>query len=84
MDTKNLSSRQVCWAQELSMYNCQIDDRQGKTNGDADALSQYSQRNAEEEETLQAKNTKILYQLQSLLVGVSGLNVLGMSVPGMK
>ena len=41
MDTKNLSSRQVCWAQELSQYHFQIDYRQGKANAAADALSRF-------------------------------------------
>ncbi len=67
MDTKSLSSRQVRWAQELSRYHFQIDYRQGKANGAADALSRYPQRSAEEEETLQAENTKILHHLQSSL-----------------
>ncbi len=75
MNTKSLSSRQVRWAQELSRYHFQIDYQQGKANGAANALSRYPQRSAEEEETLQAKNTKILYRLQSLLARVSGLNV---------
>ena len=75
MDTKSLSSRQVRWAQELSRYHFQIDYRQGKANGATDALSQYSQRSSEEEETLQAENVKILHRLQSLLAKVSGLLV---------
>ena len=41
MDTKSLSSRQVCWAQELSCYHFCIDYWQGKANGGADALLQY-------------------------------------------
>ncbi len=67
MDTKSLSSRQVRWAHKLSRYHFRIDYRQGKANGAADALSQYPQRSAEEEKTLQAKNTKILHRLQSSL-----------------
>ncbi len=63
MDTKILSSRQVRWAQKLSRYHFRIDYRQGKVNGAADALSQYPQRSAQEEETLQAENTKILHRL---------------------
>ncbi len=39
---------------------------------------------SKEEETLRAKNTKILHQSQSLLAWVSGLNVLGMSVLGLR
>ncbi len=75
MHTKSLSSRQVRWAQELSRDHFRIDYRQGKANRAADALSQYPQRSAEEEETFRAENTKILYQLQSSLARVSGLNV---------
>ena len=74
MDTKSLSSRQVRWAQELSRYHFQIDYRQGKANGAADALSRYPQRSAEEEDILRAENVKILHRLQSLLAKVSGLS----------
>ncbi len=63
MDTKSLSSRQVQWAQKLSRYHFQIDYRQGKADGAADALSWYPQQSAKEEETLWAKNTKIPHQL---------------------
>ncbi len=75
MDTKILSFRQVRWAQELSRYHFQIDYRQGKANGAANALSLYLQRSAEEEETLRAENTKILHRLQFSLARVSGLSV---------
>ena len=75
MDTKSLSSRQVRWAQELSRYHFRIDYWQGKANGAADALSQYPQRNAKEEATLRAENTKILHRLQSSLANVSGLSL---------
>ena len=75
MDTKSLSSRQVRWAQELSRYHFRIDYRQGKANRAADALSRYPQRNAEEEATLRAENTKILHRLQSSLANVSGLSL---------
>ena len=67
MDTKSLSSRQVCWAQELSRYHFRIDYRQGKANRAADALSRYPQRSQGEEKILQAENTKILQRLQSSL-----------------
>ncbi len=43
MDTKNVSSRQVRWAQKLSKYHFLIDYRQSKANGAADALFQYLQ-----------------------------------------
>ena len=42
MDTKNLSSRQVCLAQELSRYHFRIDYCQSKVSEVADALSRFS------------------------------------------
>ncbi len=75
MDMKSLSSRQVRWAQELSRNHFRIDYRQDKAKVAADALSQYPQRSAEEEETLRAENTKILHRLRSLFARVSGLSV---------
>ena len=71
MDTKSLSSKQVRWAQELSRYHFRIDYYQGKENRADDALSQYPQRSAEEEETLWAENVKILHHLQSSLTNAS-------------
>ena len=56
IDTKNLNSRQVNWAQELSRYYFQIDYCQGKANKATNALLQYFQWNAEKKETLTAKN----------------------------
>ena len=44
IDIKNLSSRQVRWAQELSQYYFQVDYCQGKANAAADALSRFPQR----------------------------------------
>ncbi len=84
MDTQSLSSKQVQWAQELSRYHFEIDYQQGKADRAADTLSRYSRWSAEEEKTLQAKNTKILHRLQFLLTWVSGLSVSGMSILGMK
>ena len=75
MNTKSLSSRQVCWAQELSRYHFRINYRQSKANGAADTLSQYFQQNAKEEATFRAKNTKILHRLQSSLANVFGLSL---------
>ena len=75
MDTKSLSSRQVCWAQELSWYPFQIDYRQGKVNGDANALFRFPQRSQSKKEELRAKNTQILHHLQSLLTNVSLLGL---------
>ena len=63
MDTKSLSSKQVCWTQELSCYHFCIDYWQSKTNGAVNTLSQYPQQNAEEKATLQAGNTKVLHRL---------------------
>ena len=71
MDTKNLSSRQVRWAQELSWYHFRIDYRQGKANGAADALSRFPQRSHDEEEKLRAENTQILHRLQTSLTNAS-------------
>ena len=44
MDTKSLSSCQVCWAQKLSRYHFRIDYYQGKANRAANTLFRYSQR----------------------------------------
>ena len=65
MDTKSLSSRQVCWAQELLQYHYQIDYRQGKANAAANALSQVSQRSQDEKSELQAENGRIPHCLQN-------------------
>ena len=71
IDTKSLSSRQVCWAQELSCYHFRIDYRQGKANAAADALSRFSQRSQDEEDELQAENGRILHRLQNSLTNAS-------------
>ena len=60
MEIKSLSSKQVCWAQELFHYHFRINYCQGKANGAANALFQYLQQSAEEEKTLRAKNVRIL------------------------
>ena len=75
MDTKSLSSRQVCWAQKLFRYHFRIDYCQGKANGATDALFQYPQQSAEEKNTLQIENVKILHRLQFSLAKVSGFSV---------
>ena len=82
MDTKNLSSRQVRWAQELSRYHFRIDYRQGKANAAADALSRFPQRSQSEEEELRAENTQILHRLQSSLTNasLSGLSLSGHNI----
>ena len=76
MDTKSLSSRQVCWAQKLFRHYFRIDYRQGKANEAADALSCFPQRNEDEEEKFQTENTWIFHCLQSSLTNatLSGLS----------
>ena len=71
MDRKSLSSRQVCWAQELSRYHFQIDYRKGKVNAAADALSRFPQRSQDEENELRAENGWIRHRLQNLLINAS-------------
>ena len=39
MNIKSLSSRQICWAQELNKYHFRMDYYQDKANGAANALS---------------------------------------------
>ena len=80
MDTKSLSSWQVRWAQELSQYYFQIHYRQGKENAAADALSQVFQKNQDEEDEFQAKNDRIFYCTQNLLINAS-LASLSLSAP---
>ncbi len=79
MDTKNLSSRQVRWAQELSRYHFRIDYRQGKANAAADALSHFPQRSQAEEKTLRDENSQILHRLQTSLTkaNIASLSLLG-------
>ena len=76
IETKNLSSRQVHWAQELSKYHFRIDYYQDKVNNAADTLFCFPQRCQNAEEKLQAENTQILHHLQSSLTNasLSGLN----------
>ena len=78
IDTKSLSSRQVCWAQELSQYHFQIDYRQGKANTAIDILSKFLQRSQDEENELQAESGQIFYHLQNSLTNASlaGLSLL--------
>ena len=73
METKNLSSKQIRWAQKLSCYYFQINYYLDKANRAANALSQYFQQSAKKEKTLQVKNVKIFHCLQLLLTRVSGL-----------
>ena len=71
MDIKNLSSRQVCWAQKLSRYHFRIDYCQGKANAAANALSRFLQRSQEKEDELQTENGQIFNRLQNLLTSAS-------------
>ena len=71
MNTRNLISCQVRWAQELLQYHFQIDYHQRKANRVADALFCFSQRNQVKEDKLQTENTQILHKLQSSLTNTS-------------
>ena len=84
MDTKNLSSRQVYWVQELSRYHFCINYRQGKANRAANALFFYFQRSQSDEEILQAGNTRILQCLQSLLTNACASSTLPSHVASLK
>ena len=63
MDTKNLRSKQVCWAQELSRYHFWIDYRQGKAKAAADALSRFPQKSQDKKDELRAENGQIFHYL---------------------
>ena len=52
MDIKNLSFKQVRWAQKLSSYHFRIDYYQDKANGATDILSCFPQKNKDKEEKL--------------------------------
>ena len=84
MDTKNLSSCQVRQAQKLSRYHFCFDYCQDKANEAANALSCYPKRSQEEEEILQAENTRILQHLQSLLTNARASNTLLAHVASLK
>ena len=81
IDTKSLSSRQVCWAQELSHYHFQINYCEGKANAAVDALSKFFQQSQDEENELRAENNQILHRLQNSLTNASlvGLSFLSSS-----
>ena len=78
MNKKSLSSRQVCWAQELSQYYFRINYRQGKANTAVDALSRFLQRSQEEKDELWAENGQIFHCLQNSLINTS---LAGLSFP---
>ena len=71
INTKSLSSRQVCWAQEFSQYHFQIDYCQGKANAATDALSRFPQRSQNKKKELQAENGQIFHCLQNSLTNAS-------------
>ena len=64
MDTKSMSSRQVCWAQKLSQYHFQIHYRQGKVNAAINTLSKFLHKSQNEKNELQAENGRIFYCFQ--------------------
>ncbi len=77
IDMKSVSSRQVCWAQELSQYYFQINYYQEKANTAANALSRFSQRSQAEEKILRDENSQILHCLQTSLTKA---NIAGLSL----
>ncbi len=83
MDTKSLSSHQVCWAQELSQYHFRLDYCQGNAHTAVDALSRFPQRSQAEEEIFRDENSQILHRLQISLIraNIAGLSLLGPALP---
>ena len=79
MDTKNLNSRQVYWAQKLFEYYFQIDYRQDRANVATNVLSWFPQRSQSKKEELRAVNTQIFHRLQILQINasLSGLSLSG-------
>lgn len=71
IDTKNLSSRQVYQAQQLSWYHFCIDYCWRKVNRAIDILFQFSQKSLAEEKILRNENTHILHYLQTSLTKAS-------------
>lgn len=71
MNTKNLSSRQVCWAQKSSQYDFRINYYQDKANTIADTLFCFFQKSQIEEIMLKNKNTQIFHCLHTLLTQAS-------------
>ena len=78
MDTKSLSSKQVCWAQELSRYHFQIDYHQGGANTAANALLRFPQKSQDKKDELQAENCQVFHCLQNSPINASlaGLSLL--------
>ena len=71
IDIKNLSLRQVCWAQKLSSYYFQINYCKDKANIAANVLSKFSQKNQKKENEFQTKNSQIFHYLQNSLTNTS-------------
>ena len=84
MDTKNLSSRQIRWAQELSCYYICINYYQGKANKATDALFRYPQQSQSKEKILHTENTRIFQHLQSLLINACASSTLPAYVASLK
>ncbi len=82
MDTKSLSSCQVCWDQKLSQYHFQIDYCQEKANAVADTLYCFFQKSQAKEKTLRNKNSQIFYRLQNSLIktNIAGFSLLGLAL----
>ena len=59
IDTKNLSFRQVCWAQKLSQYHFQTNYCQGKANVAIDGLLRFIQKNQDKKNKLRDENGQI-------------------------
>lgn len=78
MNTKNLSFKQVCWAQELFSYHFQIDYWQKKANAAVNAVSWLFKMSQAKKLTLRDENTYILLQLQNLLTKAN-IRVLSLS-----
>ena len=71
MNTKSLTSQQVCWAQKLSQYYFGIDYYYSKANAAVDALSMFFQRRQNEENELWAENGHLFHHLQNSLTNAS-------------
>ena len=71
INMKNLSSRQVCWAQKLFCYYFQIDYCQDKANRAINTFSCFLHNTRDKEKKLWDENTQILHCLQTSLINGS-------------
>ena len=78
MDMKNLSFKQICWAQKLSQYHFQINYYSNNANAATNALSRFLQKSQDKKDELQAKNGQIFHCLQNSLTNTS---LAGLSFP---